>query len=74
MRSNLTCVLMCVAGAAGWWWITRDIFVAGTGLSLGLWFSLREPEEERKTPVLVADAVVPGFFLALVNSVFLRNQ
>ena len=74
MRSNLMCVLMCAAAAAGWWWITRNLFVAVTGLSVGLWFSLREPEEERKLPLLVADAVVPGFFGALLNSVFFRNR
>ena len=74
MRSNLICVLMCAAAPAGWWWITKNIFVAGTGMAVGLWFSLREPQEERKAPLLVADAVVPGFFLAILNSVFFRNQ
>ena len=74
MRSNLACVLMCVAGAVGWLWITRNIFVAGTGMAVGLWASLREPEEERKPLLLVADALVPGSLLALVHSVFFRNQ
>ena len=73
MRTNSMCVLMCAAGAVGWGWISSSAFVAGVALAVGLCASLREPEEERKSLLLVADALVPGSFLALVHSVFLPN-
>ena len=70
MRSNLMCILMSAAGAVGWWWMSKSIYVAGLALVLGLWSSLRAPTEERTTLLLVASPVVPGFIAALLQSMF----
>jgi hypothetical protein len=69
MRSNLMCILTSAAGAVGWWWISKSLFVTGLALVLGLWSSLRASKEERTAWLLMASPVVPGYLAALLTSV-----
>src|SRR5574341_1269044 len=70
MRSNLMCILASAVCAAGWWWLTKDLVVAGVSFALGAWSLLRSPKGERTAVLIIASSVVPGFFIAIIRSLF----